>query len=420
MSPKIMIASALSVALCIFALASKACPMPPETPGHRDRTAFSQPVGAAVEAGNRFAFDLYERLRGNDNNLFFSPASISLALSMAYAGASENTAAEMAKTLHFTMPKDQLNEEMRALLASWNVTDKKQGYRLEVANRLWGQEGYGFLPEYLQVTRDDYGAELARLDFRQPEAARLTINKWVEEHTQDKIKNLISAPDAVRGALLVLTNAAYFKGDWKAQFKKNMTKDEDFHVSAAQQVKAPLMHQQHKFRYAAADDLQLLELPYGDGSLSMVVLLPQNTGGLSQLEAKLSTANLQKWTEGARSEDVIVFLPKFKTTAEFGLADTLKAMGMASAFDRSTADFSGMTGRKELFFSAVIHKAFVDVNEEGTEAAAATGIVMMRSAAIAKPRKPAIFRADHPFVFLIRDNRNGAILFLGRVIDPTK
>jgi serpin B len=415
-----MIASALSVALCISALSSQARPMPPETPGQREQRAINQPVAAAVEAGNRFAFDLYERLRNNDNNLFFSPASISLALSMAYAGASENTAAEMAKTLHFTMPKDQLNDEMRALLASWNATDKQQGYRLEVANRLWGQEGFKFLPDFLQVTRVDYGAELASLDFLQPEAARETINKWVEEHTQDKIKNLIATPDTVRGALLVLTNAAYFKGDWKSQFKRNLTKAENFHVTAEQQVKAPLMHQQHKFRYAAADDLQVLELPYGDGSLSMIVLLPQNTDGLKQLEVKLSTANLQKWTEGARSEDVIVFLPKFKTTAEFGLADTLKAMGMASAFDRSTGDFSGMTGRKDLFISAVIHKAFVDVNEEGTEAAAATGIIMARGFAIAKPRKPAVFRADHPFVFLIRDNRNGAILFLGRVIDPTK
>jgi serpin B len=389
------------------------------SPVEKDRTAPTVQVAAVVEAGNRFAFDLYERLRAKEGNLFFSPASISVALAMAYVGAAETTDAEMAKVLHFQMRKAQLNEEMRALLASWKSSDKRAGFRLAVANRLWGQDGFQFLPNFLQVTRVDYGAELARLDFHQPEAARQTINKWVEDNTQDKIKNLIPTADAVNGALLVLTNAVYFKGDWKDQFNKDLTKDEDFHISSTEKIRAPLMHQKHKFRYAAGDNLRLLDLPYGDGTLSMVVLLPEKVDGLPELEAKLSTASLQKWMGGAHAQEVIVFLPKFKTSAEFQLADTLKAMGMASAFEPKTADFSGMTGRKELFFSAVIHKAFVDVNEEGTEAAAATGVIMMRSSAVVRPKAPPVFRADHPFVFLIRDNRNGAILFLGRVNDPT-
>jgi len=389
-------------------------------PGQHDRTAPAAQVVAVVEAGNRFAFDLYTGLRTRSGNLFFSPASISVALAMAYAGAAENTDTEMAKVLHFQMQKAQLNREMRALLASWKSSDKKRGFRLDVANRLWGQDGFKFLSDFLEVTRVDYGAELARLDFHRPDAARQIINKWIEDNTQDKIKNLIASPDAVSGALLVLTNAVYFKGDWKDQFDKNLTKDDDFHISLADKIKVPLMHQKHNFSYAAADGLRLLGLPYGDGTLSMVVLLPDKVDGLPELEAKLSTASLQKWMARAHAQDVIVFLPKFKTSAEFQLADTLKAMGMASAFDPKTADFSGMTGRKELFFSAVIHKAFVDVNEEGTEAAAATGVIMMRHAAVARPKVPPVFRADHPFVFLIRDNRNGAILFLGRVIDPTK
>jgi serpin B len=392
----------------------------PYSPAQQDRTAQTVQVAAVVEAGNRFAFDLYDRLRRKDGNLFFSPASISLALAMAYAGAAENTESEMAKALHFQMGKAQLNEEMRALLESWNSSDKKRGFRLAVANRLWGQDGFKFLPDFLRVTRVDYGAELAPLDFHQPEAARQTINRWIEDKTQDKIKNLIPTAQAVNGAFLVLTNAVYFKGDWQAQFDKNGTKDEDFHVSLANKFKVPMMRQKHKFRYAAADDLRLLDLPYGDGTLSMVVLLPDKVDGLDQLEAKLSTANIQKWMAAAQAQDVIVFLPKFKTIAEFQLADTLKAMGMASAFNPKTADFSGMTGRKELYFSAVIHKAFVDVNEEGTEAAAATGVIMIRSSAVMRPKAPPVFRADQPFVFLIRDNRNGAILFLGRVNDPTK
>jgi serpin B len=393
--------------------------MPPKSQQKNPATPQEQ-VSPVVEAGNHFAFDLYERLRGSDGNLFFSPASISVALAMTYVGAAENTEAEMAKTLHLQMPKSQVNDEMRALLASWKSANKKQGYRLNVANRLWGQQDYKFLDDYLRVTREDYGAELARVDFNQPDAARETINKWVEDNTQEKIKNLIPSASAVQGARLVLTNAVYFKGDWQDPFDKNRTRDQDVHVSTTRDVKTPLMQQQHRLRYATGEGLQLLELPYGDGSLSMVVLLPKKVDGLGELEEKLTAASLQNLRASASSRDVIVFLPKFRTTAEFQLGGTLKSMGMASAFDPSTADFSGMTGKKELFISAVLHKAFVDVNEEGTEAAAATGVVMRPMAMRRPPEPPPVFRADHPFVFLIRDNRNGAILFLGRVTDPTK
>jgi serpin B len=420
MRRRVAIPALIGVALGLCVFAAQVPSMSAERSNEINPKVAEVSVAAVVESGNRFAFDLYERLRSSNGNLFFSPASISVALAMGYAGAAENTAAEMAKTLHLAMPKDQVNEEMRALLASWKATDKKQGFRLDVANRLWGQEGYKFLPDYLQVTRDDYGAELARLDFRQPEAARQTINQWIEEQTQDKIKNLIASPDALRDARLVLTNAVYFKGEWREQFKKYLTKDDEFHVSATRAIKAPLMRQEHGFRYLAAGDLQLLELPYGSGSLSMVVLLPQKVDGLSQLEAKLSAANLGKWLGDAKSEDVIVFLPKFKTTATFELTGTLKSMGMASAFNPASADFSGMTGGRDLYVSSVVHKAFVDVTEEGTEAAAATAIIMAPTAVFARPKAPPVFRADHPFVFLIRDNRNGAILFLGRIIDPTR
>src|SRR5580704_18209197 len=271
------------------------------SPGQQDRTPPTAQVVAVVEAGNRFAFDLYTGLRGRSGNLFFSPASISVALAMAYARAAENTETHMAKVLHFQMSKAQLNQEMRALLASWKSSDKKRGFRLDVANRLWGQDGFKFLADFLEMTRDDYGAELARLDFHHPDAARQTINKWIKDNTQDKIKNLIPTPDAVNGAFLVLTNAVYFKGDWKDQFDKNLTKDEPFHVTASQQIKAPLMHQKHKFRYAAVDDVQLLDMPYGDRSLSMVVLLPKKTDGLDKLEEKLSTASLDKWLAEART-----------------------------------------------------------------------------------------------------------------------
>lgn len=387
--------------------------------GRGDRKKMKTQVAAVVDGDNRFAFDLYERLKGGEGNRFFSPASISLALAMAYTGAAGNTEAEMAKTLHFQIPKEELEAQMRALLATLTTQDKKQGFRLDIANRLWGQEGYQFLSEFLQVTRTDYGAELGRLDFRtQTEQARQTINAWVEEHTARKITNLIPSASTLTGARLVLTNAVYFKGDWQSPFDKSQTKDEDFHVTAGRAVKAPFMHKKAHFGYAAVEGLQLLKLPYGDGSLSMIVMLPDKVDGLADLEAKLNYENFEKWSALVHSQEVIVQFPRFKSTSSFELSDVLKAMGMASAFNPPAADFSGMAGNRELFISAVLHKAYVDVNEEGTEAAAATGVVV-RAMAVRLPKPIPVFRADHPYVFMIRDERTGAILFLGRVVDPS-
>lgn len=375
-------------------------------------------VSGIVTGGDQFALDLYQQLRTQEGNLFFSPSSISVALAMAYAGAAGETEAEMAKTLHFQMPKDQLHDGMRALQDYWTTPDKKTDIRLNLANRLWGQQSYDFLPTFLQITRDKYGAELARLDFASAEESANTINEWVEKQTEGKITDLIS-PDALSPVTrLVLTNAVYFHGNWAEPFDKLLTNEEDFHLTATDKIRVPLMHRWDECRYGAADGLQLIELPYGDGTLSMVVLLPQDIDGLAGLEAKLTTQNLQRWTESVKHEDEVeVYLPKFKTTADFMLSGTLQAMGMKSAFDPDTADFSGMTDKEALFISVVIHKAFVDVNEEGTEAAAATGIAML-GAASAEPKEPPVFRADHPFVFMIRDNRNGAILFLGRITNP--
>ncbi len=391
---------------------------PSPTSNERDRQSLKEQVAAVVEADNQFAFDLYQRLRSDEGNLFFSPASISMALAMTYDGAAGNTAAEMAKVLHFGMPKAQLNEEMRALRASWNTKEKKQGFRLDVANRLWGQKGYHFLPEFLQVTRTNYGAEMGQVDFRSDlEQARQTINRWAEDHTGQKITNLIPSADALKDARLVLTNAVYFKGGWREPFDKTRTKDEDFYVSADRKIKAAMMNTQDDFRYAHVDGLQLLELPYGDRSVAMIFLLPEKVGKLSQIEETLSAANLQTWIQRLALHEVIIYLPKFKTTSQFQLSDTLKSMGMVSTFDAPTADFSGITGDRALFISAVIHKAFVDVNEEGTEAAAASTGNAVGSAG--EPTEPPVFRADHPFIFLIRDNRTGAILFLGRIVNPT-
>jgi serpin B len=373
------------------------------------------------ESSNKFAFDLYGRLRSDRGNLFFSPASISTALAMTFAGASGDTATQMAKTLHFEMSKDQLDEAMHKLLASWKSNEKQAGFRLSIANRLWAQAGDQFLPAYLAVTRNDYGAELAPLDFaKQAEQARQTINQWVEDQTEGKIKDLISSAAQVNSARLVLTNAVYFKGSWSDPFRKNLTKDEDFRLNSQQKVRTPLMEARHRFGYASIDGVQILDLPYGDESLSMIVLLPEKPDGLSDLESKLTFDAWRQWTLSLQRQDLIVSLPRFKTTSQFEMSHTLQSMGMTAAFDPRIADFSGMTGKRDLFISAVLHKAYVDVNEEGTEAAAATGVVMRTTAIQLPPASPIVFKADHPFAFAIRDNRNGAILFLGRIADPTQ
>lgn len=370
-------------------------------------------VFGLVKGCNQFALELYQQLRSGDENLFFSPTSISVALAMTYAGAAGETQAEMASTLHFEMPNAQLHESMHAFQGFWATPDKDTGIRLNLANRLWGQRGFQFLPEFLDVTRSNYGAELVQLNFADSENSRQTINTWVEEQTEKKIVDLIPEGFLSSDTRLVLTNAVYFHGNWAEQFKKKNTRDQDFQLNTTAKVKVPMMHRTGKCRYGEIDNLQVLELPYGDGSLSMIVLLPKAVDGLEGLEAQLNFENLQRWMQSVKQDNRLeISLPRFKTTAKFDMKRTLQAMGMRSAFDERLADFSGMTSEGALFISGVVHKAFVDVNEEGTEAAAATavGMVMVSS--------PPMFIADHPFIFMIRDNRNGALLFVGRITNP--
>jgi serpin B len=248
------------------------------------------------------------------------------------------------------------------------------------------------------------------------EKTRQKINRWVEDKTNDKIKNLI--PEGALNAMtrLVLTNAIYFKGDWASQFDKDDTEDADFFVSPEKTVTASLMYQKEEFKYAENELLQILQLPYKGDDLSMLVLLPKEKIGLADLEKELTADKLTEWQKRMYEQEIEVYLPKFKMTSQFSLSETLKKMGMSDAFDPGKADFSGMTGNKDLFISAVLHKAFVEVNEKGTEAAAATGVMMQLSMALDEP----VFRADHPFIFMIQDNKTGSILFVGRVMDPTK
>ena len=249
----------------------------------------------------------------------------------------------------------------------------------------------------------------------------MTINQWVEQQTEDKIKDLLQPGVVSSGTRLVLTNAIYFKADWNAQFKKADTKEEEFHLAAGETVRAPLMHREGRFNYFNGGTFQVLEIPYTGAELSMIVFLPNEAGGLSALEQTLTPSKLRQWLGQLHSvPKVILTLPRFKMTEQFELGKALGALGMREAFVRGAADFSGMDGKRDLYVSAAIHKAYVDVDEQGTEAAAATATTMRALSMPMAPEKPIVFRADHPFVFVIRDNRSGGILFMGRVSDPAK
>ena len=397
---------------CVLTAATAARGDDPSGPGNPD-------MAAAVSGNNQFAFDLYSKLAGQEEgNLFFSPYSISSALAMTYAGARSTTAAEMAQTLHFTLPQEQLHPAMGGLIGDFSG-GQREGCQLNVANRLWGQEGSDFLPEFLDTTREHYGAELARVDYiGHTEQARETINQWVEEQTEEKIKNLIPEGILSSDTRLVLTNAIYFQGDWKYQFDKQLTQDAPFAVSPGQQITVPMMHQTSRFNYADLPQCQILEMPYDGEDLSMLALLPKEVDGEAGLDEWLTADTLDECLDQLYSTNVHVFLPKFQMTTQFKLKEQLEALGMPEAFSDS-ADFSGMTGQRDLKISEVLHKAFVQLDEEGTEAAAATAVIMDRTTtSVGGPPPLPVFRADHPFTFMIRDNSTGSILFLGRVTEP--
>ncbi len=402
--------------------------------GAVEAQAKADPPERVVQGSNAFAFDLYARLAEEEGNRFFSPASIHTALAMTYAGAREQTAEQMAGTLHYPLAPAALPEAYAQLLETLNdvptrpvvrrergqmVREKKPVYELVVANALWPQEGYPFRDAYVRTVEEQFGATLRHVDFNEPDQAAATINKWVGEKTREKIQDLVP-PSALRGPIrLVLTNAVYFKSNWAETFSKRATKDAPFHVSPDRTADVAMMHQETRFGYGETDQVQLLRLPYKGHALSMLVVLPKKRDGLADVEKKLSTETFQAWRQALQRAKVKVRLPKWEFSDRCSLSRLLKKMGMSLAFDPERADFSGMTTAERLFISSILHKAYVAVDEEGTEAAAATA-VMMLGAAMPEPEEPKVFRADHPFLFAITHEETGEILFLGQVADPTK
>jgi len=389
--------------------------------GFSENSLSSSAVGGnaltAVTAGNNaFAFDLYsvlakERGRGN---LFFSPYSISVALAMTYAGARGETARQMAKTLHFDLAGDKLHPGFAEQMKWFNASGKS--YQLAVANALWGQAGTEFNPDFLKITKKYYDSGFKEVDYiHQTEQSRQTINRWVEARTNNKIVELIKPKVIDALTRLVLTNAIYFKGRWESRFQERETREAPFYPAALETVKVPLMRQFGKFKYAEADNWQLLEAPYKGGEIVMDIILPKPNSDINKLGAALRPETVDAWLAGLSARQVEVFLPKFKVEQDLSLGEYLKGLGMTDAFDENRANFSGIS-KTFLYITKVIHKAFVEVNEEGTEAAAATAVIVGIKSVSAK--QPPIFKADHPFFFLIRDLRSGSILFMGRMNNP--
>jgi serine protease inhibitor len=381
------------------------------------RAAERTEMKALVEGNTAFALQLYGKLRSTDGNLALSPYSISSALTMTYAGARGATARQMEQALHFDQSKTGLHELFGELDAALKAAQGSN--ELSIANSLWPQEKYEFRDDFLNLLKKDYGATVTPLNYeRETEQARATINKWVDDKTRHKIAEIIGPRVLNELTRMVLVNAMYFKGTWAAPFPESATQPDQFYAKPDTAITVPFMHKRSHFSYGENDQLQLLALPYVGRQLEMIILLPRSRDGIGQLESSLTPASLSTWTSGMRDQQADVALPKFKMSTGFELAKTLAALGVKDAFDPERADFSGMDGRAHwLYISAVLHKAYVDVNEKGTEAAAATAVVMVGSAA--RPvEPPRVFRADHPFLFLIRDSTTGSILFMGRVAKP--
>lgn len=420
-----ILAVCVIAALATFAACAPPQPQPSETL-KSDKQRVTSPVvnqtdmAALVDGNNAFAFDAYQALLKEGDNLFYSPYSISLALAMTYAGARSDTGQQMASTLHYTLPQERLHPALNSLDLELSRRGQGakgkdgKGFRLNIVNAIWGQKGYKFLSAFLDTLAVNYGAGLRVLDFMgAAEPSRITINNWVSDQTEGKIKDLIpqGAIDAM--TRLVLTNAIYFNAAWQYPFQKDVTSNGTFHLLGGGEVTVPMMRQTESFGYAEGNDYQAVELPYDGRELSMLILLPQS-GQFTAFEKSLDAKRANGIIQALSPKQIALTMPKFEFTSSFSLKKTLSSMGMPIAFTED-ADFSGMTGKRDLFISDVIHKAFVSVDEEGTEAAAATAVIMV---ATAMPASPIEVTIDRPFIFLIRDIETGTILFIGRVLNP--
>ncbi len=391
-----------------------------EKPRDTNPPVNSGDISELVSGNADFAFNLYKFVASNDENLFYSPYSISVALAMVYAGSRGDTEQQMSKALRFHLPQERLHPAFNATdikLEKRGQTSKgkdDKGFRLNIVNAIWGQKNYSFLPAFLDILAENYGAGLHILDFiKSPENSRLTINKWISDQTENRIKDLIPQGLIDQLTRLVLTNAIYFNAAWEYPFNASATKDEIFQLLNGKQVSVPMMRNTKSFKYMAGTGFQAVELPYDGREMSMVIVLP-DSGQFGSFEKSLDAGAMQDIISKLQARQVDLTMPKFEYESSFSPKQALIQMGMTDAFSE-TADFSGIAGNKELFITDIIHKAFVSVDEEGTEAAAATAVIV---GVTSIPAMPISMKIDRPFIFLIRDIETGAILFIGRVMNP--
>jgi len=379
-----------------------------------DTYATAESVDSLSGAMNGFSFEMYNELGiDSDENVFFSPYSIFVALAMTYEGAHGDTAVQMKNVLGF-----EQNDEVSLCSFGriYNLLNIDSEYTLNTANALWTMKDYPFLEEYLSFIDNYYMGKATDVDFTNPGEAAEIINSWVEENTGGKIEDMLSSSDISPSTVLILSNAIYFKGLWMTQFDIEDTVDRDFEITPTEIVQVPTMAltgSEKSFNYTETDDLQILELPYKGDAVSMIIILPKENN-ISSVEQMLNNENLATWMDSMYPTDVDIYLPKFTFKTEYNLKEMLIAMGMDIAF-RSDADFSVMNGYGGLFIEKVLHKAFIEVNEKGTEAAAATTVHILERTA---PEPPKIFDANHPFLYLIQHKETETILFMGKVVDP--
>ncbi|MFC1977922.1 serpin family protein [Chloroflexota bacterium] len=420
---------AMTILVAIIILGLTACTQPAsvgilqsEKPRVTDPQVNQGDLATLVNGNSEFAFNLYQTLKDTDGNLFYSPYSISLALAMTFAGARGETERQMADTINFLLPQDSLHPAFNGLdidLSSRGEGAKgkdEEGFRLNIVNAIWGQKDYDFLSGYLDILAENYGAGLRILDFvAAPEPSRITINDWVSNQTEGRIEDLIPQGAIDTLTRLVLTNAIYFNAAWQHPFNEEATVDGTFNLLDGGEITVPMMNQTESFGYAEGETYQAVELPYDGNELSMVILLPE-AGQFEDFDGLLNYRKAEGIISDINRRQVSLQMPKFEFDSEFSLKSALANMGMPITFS-GDADFSGMTGSKDLSIDEVIHKAFVSVDEAGTEAAAATAVIMK---AVSMPAEPISVAVDHPFIFLIRDIETGAILFIGQVMNPLR
>ena len=378
-------------------------------------------VSSLAGSNAAFAFDLYRELRSDPGNLFFSPYSVSAALAMTLAGARGETAAQMDRALRFELDRKRLHQAFSGLNEVLNSRGEPseryegEGFEFHVVNAAWPQTGYSLLETFVDTIETNYGAGLRALDFKtDPTGARTTINDWVSEQTAEKIQDLLPAGSIDEATRLVLTNAIYFNAPWLNPFAPGQTVNEPFALLAGETVDVPMMHLTRAFLYAEWEGGAAVEIPYNGNELTMIVLVPDE-GAFEVFDASLTVEEFDEIVGSLETRSVALGLPRFEYTYDASLVKPLMALGMTDAFDGGRADFSGITGEPDLFISDVLHKAFVSVDEEGTEAAAATAVVFRESGI---PAQPITLTIDRPFLFVIRDRHTGSILFIGRVVEP--